>query len=115
MVGGLDVKTPEQIALSLTATHAENDFAINALFKVRALMADAIEADRAERQARLDDLHAYDWNATEHGDDEVDGDAETILIVEIDTPHNIGRMRVYINDGRIYDGDPETGQTWSLT
>lgn len=108
------MKTPEEIAAD-TIGHWLLDTSDERT--VKEIVAQAIEADRAQRGGRLDDLHAYDW--TPRAEDEVRSDDETpevpILIVQIDTPANVGRVRVYINDGRIYDGDPETGQEWSLT
>lgn len=35
-------------------------------------------------------------------------DIDGTHIVQIDTADNTGRIRVFINDGTIYDGDPET-------
>ncbi|GAB2699232.1 hypothetical protein BKA24_001772 [Microbacterium marinum] len=80
--------------------------------------ADLADELSAQRRGRLESLHAYDWKPESDDDQlgEIDADiVEVITIVQIDTPNPIGRMRVYINDGRIYDGDPETGQEWSLT
>lgn len=33
------------------------------------------------------------------------------LVVQIDTTEDTGRVRVNINDGRLWDGDPETEET----
>lgn len=112
------MKTPEEIVDSIPEfidlPNANIDVSRGVIHR---LAVAAVEADRAQRGGRLDDLHAYDW--TPRAEDEVRSDDETpevpILIVQIDTPANIGRVRVYINDGRIYDGDPETGEEWSLT
>lgn len=113
------MKTPEQIAKE--AMTGESWQAIDPYGvweekrgeELRAFIVAAIEADRAERRGRLEDLHAYDY--IERDDNGRDDDFDRILIVQIDTPEDIGRVRVYVNDGRIYDEDPETGQEWSLT
>lgn len=103
------MKTPAEVAAALYPTLSLPASPTGA--DLRAVMVAAIEADRRERRGRLEDLHAYD-----HTQEDLDeGDAERIFIVQIDTPADIGRMRVYLNDGRIFDGDPETGQEWSLT
>lgn len=104
------MKTPEEVAEGLLeADHLPNaNFDVSRGWVLR-YMTSAIEADRAQRRGRLEDLHAYDWIEQE------DGEVQSALIVQIDTADDIGRVRVYINDGRIYDGDPETGQEWSLT
>lgn len=109
------MKTPAEVAAALYPTLSLPASPTGA--DLRAVMAAAIEADRAQRQGRLDDLYAYDWKPEgEDADGTMDTEiTEPITIVEIDTPAGIGRMRVYLNDGRIYDGDPETGQEWSLT
>lgn len=103
------MKTPEQVAEEVwgegTGFHRGSGPAIVEM------MTAAIEADREQRAARLEDLHAYDYFQM----DEDEGREERIGIVQIDTTPGIGRLRVYINDGRIFDGDPETGQEWSLT
>lgn len=31
-------------------------------------------------------------------------------VVQIDTAESVGRVRVFINDGTVYDGDPETDE-----
>lgn len=43
------MKTAEEIALHVTAHYADNDFEEGGLDKVRSLIADAIEADRAQQ------------------------------------------------------------------
>lgn len=35
-------------------------------------------------------------------------DLDAAHVVEIDTTETTGRVRVFINDGTVYDGDPET-------
>ncbi len=35
-------------------------------------------------------------------------DMDGVPVVQIDTDDNPGRMQVYINDGPVYDADPET-------
>lgn len=35
---------------------------------------------------------------------EVDG----IPVIQVDTDHRIGRLRVNLNDGTLWDGDPDT-------
>ena len=45
----MTLKTPEQIALSLTGHHAANDLDADPLTAARALMVAAIETDRAQR------------------------------------------------------------------
>lgn len=35
-------------------------------------------------------------------------------VIEIDTQRNVGEIRVYINDGRIWKGDPEKGPSSTL-
>jgi hypothetical protein len=122
------MKSPEEIANAVLEAGAGALDALYAPFEkieagdvheadVVAWISAAIKADRAQPLGRLESLYAYDW--TPRGEDVVRSDDETpeapILIVQIDTPTDIGRIRVYINDGRIYDGDPETGQEWSLT
>ena len=104
------MKTPAEIADSLVTP--ERYAQISTPADLRRLLAAAIEADQWQRQGRLDDLHAYDHHP--HDEDTPCDRSDAILIVQIDTAESIGRMRVYVNDGRIYDGDPETGDEWSL-
>lgn len=109
------MKTPEQIAMEIVKPSRRDFEGYAQISESDALswVASAIEADRAQRQGRLEDLHAYDHYDVE--DDEPCDENDRILIVQIDTAEPTGRMRVYVNDGRIYDGDPETGDEWSLT
>lgn len=103
---GTDWEEPNEYGEEgFTRAQAESDIGADEILGV---IREAIEADRAQRAGRLEDLHAYDYT-------DPDDQRERILIVQIDALEDIGRMRVYINDGRIYDGDPETGQEWSLT
>lgn len=108
------MKTAEQVAddamKAFTITYEEDVEEQSAEF-IREQIVAAIEADREQRSARLEDLFAFDHYKV----DEEEGREERILVVDIDTSEGMGRMRVYINDHRIYDGDPETGQEWSLT
>lgn len=103
------MKTPAEVAAALYPTLSLPASPTGA--DLRAVMVAAIEADREERRGRLEDLYGYD-----HTYEDLDeGDTERIFLVQIDTPLDIGRMRIYLNDDRIFDGDPETGQEWSLT
>ncbi len=37
-------------------------------------------------------------------------DLDAAHVVQIDTAESVGRVRVFINDGAVYDGDPETDE-----
>ncbi len=97
------MQIPEQIArdiivreygeIEITRTNVLVDGA-----RLVELIAAGIKAADEQRLGRLDDLHAYDHIS----------EGEKYLIVEIDSPVDIGNMRVYLNDGRIYEGDPQT-------
>jgi hypothetical protein len=47
---------------------------------------------------QLENLEVLTWVSDDDG----------ALVVQIDTSANAGRVRVNINDGAIWDGDPET-------
>lgn len=40
--------------------------------------------------------------------------ADGARVVQIDTTGAAGRVRVNVNDGAVYDGDPDTGESWPL-
>lgn len=103
------MKTPAEIAEATLGPWLAD---LSDYRSVTEIIAEGIEADRAQRAGRLEDLHAYDHMLRDEDDAYSD---EEILIVQIDAAESIGRMRIYVNDGRIYDGDPETGDEWSLT
>ncbi|ASX03440.1 hypothetical protein [Mycobacterium intracellulare] len=35
-------------------------------------------------------------------------EADGIPVIQVDTDHRIGRVRVNLNDGTLWDGDPDT-------
>lgn len=56
--------------------------------------------------AGIEEIGAYDYTpdgVPAHPDYEDDG----YKVVQIDTAMDVGRIRVYVNDGVVYDGDPE--------
>lgn len=81
---------------------------------IRRMIIAAVERDRelrAELPEGVEEIGAYDYK----NDEDPEYPDHGYTVVQIDTAENPGRMRVYINDGCIYDGDPETGEEWSLT
>ena len=72
---------------------------------VRDLMIAAIVADRVHRSLPdgITELGAYDYSDRERESDYQDTGYK---VVQIDTD-NPGRIRVYVNDAVVYDGDPE--------
>lgn len=87
----MTLKTPEQIAYAQTALYAQNDFATDAPSVARALIIAAIEADRAQRTAALDALHAWavsmsDFMSTDKCND---WSEELTRLVEIEREHNL--------------------------
>lgn len=68
------------------------------------LIVSAIEADREQRLTLpegIEEIGAYDYSNDEPGYED-----RGYKVVQIDTD-NPGRIRVYVNDGVIYDGNPE--------
>ena len=52
-----------------------------------------------KRTPRGVDSEAYEYTNDETG--------ESYVVVQVDTEEGSGRIKVYVNDGMIYDGDPE--------
>ena len=88
-----DVVVQEYGEIELTRTNVLVDGA-----RLVELIALGIKASLAQQRGRLDDLYAYDHTRP---------DGEKFLIVEIDTPEDVGQIRVCLNDYYIYSGDPE--------
>lgn len=71
--------------------------AINAIsLELEAANAAITELKRAPRGV---DSEVYEYTNDETG--------ESYVVVQIDTEEGSGRIKVYVNDGSIYDGDPE--------
>lgn len=69
---------------------------------------DAISLELAELHEATAELkrapRGVDSEVYEYTNDET---GESYVVVEIDTEEGSGRIKVYVNDGMIYDGDPE--------
>lgn len=94
------MKTPEQIARETLGADALAGIGYGQYIPY---MVAAIEADRAQRAELSLSLGVYDY---QHSQLEQEEDAD-YKVVQIDTEPDVGRIRVYVNDGLVYDGDPE--------
>jgi len=63
-----------------------------------------VELKRAPRGV---DSEAYEYTNDETG--------ESYVVVQVDTDAGSGRIKVYVNDGTVYDGDPEQPESEAVT
>ena len=88
-----DVVVKEYGELELTRTNVLVDGA-----RLVELISLGIKAALEQQRGRLTDLWAFDHT---------DPEGNKHLIVDIDTPEDAGNVRIYLNDGRIYNANPE--------
>ncbi len=87
-----------------------------AIIRQKQKIIDSISLELGEANAAITELkrtpRGVDSEVYEYTNDET---GESYVIVQVDTEAGSGRIKVYVNDGTVYDGDPEQPESEAVT